>query len=260
MSKTDNQWLTVAQAASRLGISERQARRYARRLAPQDRRESGHEAARMSGPAPGSSPTLVRLSAIIEARNVVAANAKNSNFAGSKPDIRPDIRSAGAGHRIGPLSGPATDIRLSRVEGYVARDLELIIGEAVEQAVSDATAPLLERIEQLTMAHATLSGYMEAQAAAHTLLMDDLKESRKDRAMLRAELAKLTEARQRPPEATQMAVEDAVDKSLLPYLKQVQEVSLEVDRVQEENERLKAELVKSEEAVRRPQRPWWRLW
>jgi hypothetical protein len=255
MSDTNNEWLTIAQSASQLGISERQVRRYARRLDPDDRRDSGREAGQVSG----SSPALVRITALIEVRERSKRVSTNSN----SPDITPDMGPAGTGH----LSGSS---RLSRVEGYVARDLEIIIGKAIEQAVSNATAPLLARIEQLTEAHASLSGHMEAQAAAHTLLMDDLKESRKDRAMLRAELAKLTEGQQEPP-AVQASVEEAVDKSLVPYLKKVQEVSAEVDRVNEQNEQLKAALVKAEreatqlkaaqlEAARRSQRPWWKLW
>lgn len=260
MSETNNEWLTVAQAASRLGISERQARRYARRVAPDDRRGIGHEAGQRSGVTTGPGPMLVRLSAIIEARNSATGIISNANTA----DMEPDIRPAEAGQMSGHASSPVGDSRLSRVEGYVARDLELIVGKAVEQAVSNATAPLLERIEQLSLAHAALSGHMEAQAAAHTLLMDDLKESRKDRAMLRVELAKLMEAQQGPPEAAQMAVESAVDKSLVPYLRQVQDVSAEADRVKEENDWLKAALIKAEteaaqmKAVR--QRPWWKLW
>jgi hypothetical protein len=256
MSETNNEWLTIAQAASQLGISERQVRRYTRRLSSEDRRDSGHEGGQMTG----SGPALVRLGALIEARERARRTATNSNTS----DIRPDAQPAEAGQ----LSGLS---RLSRVEGYVARDLELIVGKAVEQAVSNATAPLLDRIEQLTAAHTSLSGHMEAQAAAHTLLMDDLKESRKDRAMLRAELSKLTEAQQEPPEAVQASIEEAVDKSLVPYLKQIQEVSAEVDSVNEQNERLKAALVKAEteatqlrakqlEATRRPHRPWWKLW
>jgi hypothetical protein len=45
---TSGGWLTVAQASAALGISERQARRYAGRLAPDDRREAGHEAGHMT--------------------------------------------------------------------------------------------------------------------------------------------------------------------------------------------------------------------
>jgi hypothetical protein len=146
MSETNNEWLTVAQAASRLGISERQARRYARRLAPEDRRDGGHEA----GHGSGSSPAQVRLTALIEARKLATGSIANSTAADKEPDVSPA--------ETGQVTGPGTDSRLSRVEGYVARDLELIVGKAVDQAISNATAPLLERIEQLTAAHAAMSG------------------------------------------------------------------------------------------------------
>jgi hypothetical protein len=186
---------------------------------------------------------------------------------------------------LGTVTDPEADTYMARLEGYVARDMELLIVRAVEaaqaplmeeiRALRAEQAPLLkhnqqllDRIKQLTLAHASLSGYMEAQAAAHTLLMDDLRESRKDRAMLRAEIARLTEVQQRPPEVAQAVIEDAVDTSLVPYLKQVQQVSTDVDRVKEENERLKAKLVKAEAETSRlkemlPQttpRPWWKLW
>jgi chromosome segregation ATPase len=166
----------------------------------------------------------------------------------------------------GILTSLETDTQVARLEGYVARDMELLIRRSIEAA----QAPLLERIGQLATEYASLAGQLKAQAAAHTLLMDDLRESRKDRAALRAEIAKLMEAQQALPGAAQAAleqaaVEEAVDKSLVPYLKQVQEVSAEADRVKEENERLKEEIVKTQmEAkqlvARHPQRPWWKLW
>jgi Helix-turn-helix domain len=192
------------------------------------------------------------------------------------------LPSAGAVTKLG------RDSHIARLEGYVSRDMELLIAHAVETAqapllqeiaalraeqelLMEHNQQLLKRIEQLTVAHTSLAGHLKAQAAAHTLLMEDLKESRKDRAMLRTEIVKLTEAQQGSLETAQAAVEEAVDKSLVPYLKQVQEVSAEVDQIEEENKRLKAELAKDEiavgrlktaqmEAARRPQRSWWKLW
>jgi hypothetical protein len=69
-------YLTVSQAAARLGISERQARRYAGRLAPDDRREAGHEAGHMTG-------ALVRLEAMQSEREKAAKRIKT--------DVGPDV-------------------------------------------------------------------------------------------------------------------------------------------------------------------------
>jgi hypothetical protein len=60
---------------------------------------------------------------------------------------------------------------------------------------------------------------------------------------LTAEMAALrTEYGQVRPDLTQAAVEAAVDQSWVPYLKQVQEMSANIDRGQAENEQLKREL------------------
>jgi chromosome segregation ATPase len=121
------------------------------------------------------------------------------------------------------------------VEGYVARDLELIVGQAVEQAVSNAVVPLLGRIE--------------SQAAAQALLMEELKELRKDRTALKEQLAKLMEAEQNSPEAMKAVIDNAV----VPYMGQVEAVWAEIDRVNEENARLKIELEGKHN-------PWWKFW
>ncbi len=80
------EYLTVSQAAARLGISERQARRYAGRLAPDDRREAGH----MTG-------ALVSLAAMQIEREKATGRAKTdttpdalTHEAGHTPDVRPD--------------------------------------------------------------------------------------------------------------------------------------------------------------------------
>ncbi len=229
------EWLTVSQAAVRLGISERQARRYAAKLAPDDRRDGG----RLSSSESGSSRTFVRLVAMIEARDRVIGSQSNSKVVDTTPDIRPAEAGHDAGHKTGSEPSRATDSRLSRVEGYVARDLELMIGQAVEQAVNNAVGPLLERVE--------------SQAAAQALLMAELKELRKDRTVLKEELAKLVEAEQSSPEATKTAIVEALDKAVVPYMGQVEAVWTEVDRVNEENARLKIEL-----EVKR--NPWWKFW
>jgi hypothetical protein len=241
MRENGDEWLTVSQAAARLGISERQARRYAAKLAPNDRRDGGqmrdgeHEPGAMSGP----SRTFVRLMAMIEARERVAGTQSNSNSTDITPDIRPAQGGQDDGHKTGSESdrdtNRVTDSRLSRVEGYVARDLELLIGQAVDQAVSSAVAPLLERIE--------------SQAVAQALLMEELKELRKDRSALRAELVRIVEAQQASPDA----IKAVIDNAVVPYMGQVETVWAEVDRVNEENARLKIELEHT-------RNPWWKFW
>jgi chromosome segregation ATPase len=219
---------------------------------------------------------------------------------------------------------------LGRIQGYLARDMEIVVGRAVEQVVSNVTAPLLARIEEqsdlleaqtaqieqlaaaqalllegierLTMgqapilehiaqltaaqkaaeaaqagaqtayteAQASLAGRLEAQAVTQRLLMDQLKQLRKDRApetagiaVLSAEITQLRKAQQTPSAGTQTAVEEAVDKSLVPYLKQVRKVAQEVDRVEGENKRLKADLEEAQSKVAQTEaarRPWWKFW
>jgi hypothetical protein len=85
----NSEYLTVSQAAAALGISERQARRYAGRLAPDDRREAGH----MTG-------ALVRLEAMEAEREKATKRAKThttpdalTHEAGRAPDVRPDAQS-----------------------------------------------------------------------------------------------------------------------------------------------------------------------
>ena len=46
---------------------------------------------------------------------------------------------------------------MARIQGYLARDMELVIARAVAEAVEAAQAPLLARIEELTQAVERLS-------------------------------------------------------------------------------------------------------
>jgi hypothetical protein len=174
-----------------------------------------------------------------------------------------------------------TAIDLARVQVYILRNLELMIGHTIEQAISNATAPLLERIEaqtaqieQLTAAQraaqaaqaaaqtsyaeaqASLAGRIEAQAVAQRLLMDALQQLRRDHAPETAGAAILSAEVIQLKEATQRAVEEAFTKGVLPYLKRVREVSQEVHRVEGENKRLKTEL----ETLQHQHRPWWKFW
>jgi len=94
---TPDEWKTVAESAVILGISERQARRYAGRMAGHDRREAGHHA----GHEAGHFATLVRVSAMHDLRVKAASRAARPDMA---PDIRPDTLPPEAGHEAGHKS------------------------------------------------------------------------------------------------------------------------------------------------------------
>ncbi len=80
------EYLTVSQAAAALGIGERQARRYAGRLSPDDRREARHEAGHVTG-------ALVSLAAMRIEREKATRRAA--------ADVRPGALEAEAGHVSG---------------------------------------------------------------------------------------------------------------------------------------------------------------
>jgi excisionase family DNA binding protein len=217
-------WLTVSQAAARLGVSERTIRR---------RCESGRLAARLVVNEAGKTWLIDE-----SAANLVATHTEMSvpviadeTFAGVSPTANTDSNEQGA------VTG--ADNQIARLEGYVARDMEITLSRAMEQAVSNVVAPLLERIE--------------SQAATQALLMEELKELRKDRVALKAEITKLIEEQGSWPEATKAVITDALDETVAPYMKEVEAVWAEVSRVHQENERLKIDL----EDVRNP---WWKLW
>lgn len=171
------EWLTVSQAALRLEISERQARRYAAKLADIDRREAGHgtdEAGHMTGPR----PALVRL----EAMEVLRESARlRSNQKKQTPDMRP----AQAGQT--PDTRPselviAQAVEAGRTQGYVARDMAREIGDAVTQA----TAPMLALLETMQNTNAEL-----LKEIADT--REEIAAMRADKDSDRAQLAKLEE-------------------------------------------------------------------
>jgi hypothetical protein len=96
-STLSGDWLTVSQAAELLGVSERQARRYAGRLAPDDRRDAGHMAGHTTG-------ALVRLSAMQAARFEAKGRTPDTQSTlrpDATPDMRPDVSSPQAGHEAG---------------------------------------------------------------------------------------------------------------------------------------------------------------
>jgi regulator of replication initiation timing len=136
-------------------------------------------------------------------------------------------------------TGTIHDSRLSRVEGYMARDLEMIVGRAVSEAVSSAVAPLLEEIKQL----ATVQAAQIAENAALRMEVELMASSQMAAQMAAAPTESKAEDTHEPSKAS---IEEALDKSL----KQVQEMSDEVGSLQAENERLRVDLAKT-------QRPWW---
>lgn len=124
-----DKWLTVAQVAQHLGISERQARRYASRLSPQDR-DDGADAAPDTGAAeaglhsvtrPARRPARVRLEAMCALRDEATRrengpatlDSQADTDAGREPDIQPkdpdmapDTGAEEAGHPNYAASGP----------------------------------------------------------------------------------------------------------------------------------------------------------
>lgn len=139
-----DKWLTVSQAATQLGMSERQARRYAAKLAPEDKdntpdmtsdsapdtgiQKEGHE----GGPRPARSPTLVRLGAMQAARDEatkrgnphlapqIAADALTDttdhatratlDIFTKEPDAAPDTHAQHAGHAIGRATADTSGV------------------------------------------------------------------------------------------------------------------------------------------------------
>ncbi len=132
------QWLTVLEAARVLGVSERQARRYAARLSPADRQEepdtapdmtakrpdiqadmAGQEAGHMTAPRPAKRPARVRLEAMravskretaLKEPDTMAGHdhQRAGHEAGHAPDMtakEPDTMTEEAGHMTAKVSG-----------------------------------------------------------------------------------------------------------------------------------------------------------
>ncbi len=120
------EYLTVSQAAAALGISERQARRYAGRLAPDDRREAGHEAGHMTG-------ALVSLAAMQIEREKATGRA----LADATPDIRPDALTHEAGHDDRPRPDATPDAQSGEVLTLLKSENAFLRG-LIEQRDRDA--------------------------------------------------------------------------------------------------------------------------
>ena len=113
------EWVTIAQAAERLGIAERQARRYAARLPDTDRTLDRTPA--------GRERTLVRLSALSEAM-------QKTGRAGQAPDTPPD-------------NGPDTDRTGDRTGATVSVPLGLAMTaqrESLERVISEQAARIAD--------------------------------------------------------------------------------------------------------------------
>jgi hypothetical protein len=135
-------WLTASQAAARLGVSERTIQRRCR-------------AGRVPGARLAITPNGRRWMMVDSALPPPTANDTSDTAAYLVRPFRSAAPDTPATNDRLPPGGAATndsanDTRLGRLEGYAARDLELVIAGAVERAVTAAQAPLLERIDQLT--------------------------------------------------------------------------------------------------------------
>jgi hypothetical protein len=328
------EWLTTSEVAARLKISERTVQRRCASGKLRARRVTTDEGVfwqvdAASLPADGDpSITETTNAGYVATSNDIVVVGDATPSSGSAVNMSQGGAELAAGDDTSSAITAAMD--LGRIQGYLARDMEIVVGRAVEQVVSNVTAPLLARIEEqsdlleaqtaqieqlataqalllesierLTMgqapilehiaqltaaqkaaeaaqvgaqtayteAQASLAGRLEAQAVTQRLLMDQLKQLRKDRApetagiaVLSAEITQLRKAQQTPSAGTQAAVEEAVDKSLVPYLKQVRKVAQEVDRVEGENKRLKADLEEAQSKVAQTvaaRSPWWKFW
>lgn len=150
-------WLTVAQAAQHLGISERQARRYAARLAPVDREEGpdatpdmgpdtkGDNAGREGNSRPARRPARVRLEAMRAARDGATKRQNPQITPENSPDApdittkeldrTPDAMTAQAGHASGLASNVSADWQ-ERAADYKS-EIQFLRG-LVEQRDRDA--------------------------------------------------------------------------------------------------------------------------
>ena len=164
-----NGWLTVSQAAKQLGLSERTVRRRCEAGQLPARFESGEgggrawridpEAVSAGNDRTDGRPDGQAAKETVTARPEGASGAASEWTHGQTVTDRTD---AWPSER--PESSGQADTDLARIQGYLARDMELSIARAVEAA----QAPLLEEIRAL-----------------------------------RAEVAQLRESRQEPPQDAQ---------------------------------------------------------
>jgi hypothetical protein len=264
MSDKPAEWLTTSEVAARLKISERTVQRRCKSDKLKCKRVMTEDG----------------VSWQVDATSLPTGDDINDRLTPSDDGVTTgdDTQSVGSVASVPTGGAIGDDTRLGRVEGYVARDMELLIGRAVEDAVKAAQAPLLKYIEQLTStqaplaeyiekltaAHGSLSGRIEAQGAAHSLLMEELKQLRQDRATQTGHIERLTAkieeleqtvAQEQPDaaEPSQTAMTAAIQEALTPYVKRAQSVAAAVETVKIENNLLKARLEMAK-------RPWWAFW
>jgi len=154
------EYLTVSEAAAALGISERQARRYAGRLAPDDRREAGHEAGQMTG-------ALVRLEAMEAEREKATGRAKTHTMpdaltpeAGHAPDVRPDTTpDAQSGEVLALLKSENAFLRnMLEARDRDAAELRAALRKALDalpKALTDGSTPNAEKTTRYDAPQAT---------------------------------------------------------------------------------------------------------
>lgn len=150
-STRSGDWLTVSQAAAALGISERQARRDAKRLKADDRRDAGHKsqsvghmAGHDAGHKSGSRPALVRLQALRDVRENAVSRAKFPTpdiQTDTAPDIMPDTIAPNAGHDAGHMTGALLS-QLQSENAFLRAQVE-----AANRQAAEATAALREYLK-----------------------------------------------------------------------------------------------------------------
>jgi hypothetical protein len=150
-STRSGDWLTVSQAAAALGISERQARRDAKRLKADDRRDAGHKsqmaghmAGHDAGHKSGSCPALVRLQALRDVRENAVSRAKFPTpdiQTDTAPDIMPDTIAPNAGHDAGHMTGALLS-QLQSENAFLRAQVE-----AANRQAAEATAALREYLK-----------------------------------------------------------------------------------------------------------------
>lgn len=119
-----DKWLTVSQAALQLGISERQARRYAGRLAAEDREDApdtepdatSQENTQDLTTRPARRPARVRLEAMQKARDEATKRENPTKVADTEPDaprneagLEPDIIAGAPDTKAGQVTLVASE-------------------------------------------------------------------------------------------------------------------------------------------------------
>lgn len=167
--KPISEWVTIAEAAQVLGLSERQVRRYAGRLAEDDRLPP-----KSDRPEPdiqtenvrsmsGSSPVRVRLSALaraagrpaVEENPTGSTSGASSEVSGSSP--------ASTGHGVRPMSGPLSE--------------EEARSEAWEQYLDTLKLEVCEAAEALQQQHDELLGVKKQLQEANERALEQERHS-----------------------------------------------------------------------------------